>query len=298
MALKIVNGADPPIIVENIEYLPLYYMIPPEIFPDKAKLLEKIPRTPHQVLYDRGAQEVIGSNDFMLYLTYSISLLVWPYIDNRVDWESYSTDDPCRMFTHRIDIWLQEMIDAELMPPCHELLANMAISVYPPSPQLLHVVFSKFVPYVMEKYGMYEILEVIREHRCFEDYDIRSSPQKKDFRRKWYHTRTKHPLVSLETYQANQRKGLDTNERDIVDGSINLEDDAVANTLVEQFKATLSEKDLKILTMRVEGYTMEEIADKLGYKNHSGVLKRIRKIGIAYEEFTGEDHGFKSNKKK
>lgn len=38
------------------------------------------------------------------------------------------------------------------------------------------------------------------------------------------------------------------------------------------------------------------IADKLGYKNHSGVLKRIRKIGLAYEKFTGVDYGFENRK--
>ena len=32
----------------------------------------------------------------------------------------------------------------------------------------------------------------------------------------------------------------------------------------------------------MNGDTLEEIAEKLGYKNHSGVLKRIRKIGQAY----------------
>ena len=41
---------------------------------------------------------------------------------------------------------------------------------------------------------------------------------------------------------------------------------------------------------------LEEIAEKLGYKNHSGVLKRIRKIGQAYEAYTGVDYGFENDK--
>ena len=47
------------------------------------------------------------------------------------------------------------------------------------------------------------------------------------------------------------------------------------------------------------GYDVEvgkAIAEKLGYKNHSGVLKRIRKIGQAYEAYTGVDYGFESGK--
>ena len=46
----------------------------------------------------------------------------------------------------------------------------------------------------------------------------------------------------------------------------------------------------------MNGDTLEEIAEKLGYKNHSGVLKRIRKIGQAYEAYTGVDYGFENVK--
>ena len=49
----------------------------------------------------------------------------------------------------------------------------------------------------------------------------------------------------------------------------------------------------KIKAKRIlKGYTQEEIADELGYKNHSGVQKRITKIGLAYQEFTKVDLGF------
>ena len=44
--------------------------------------------------------------------------------------------------------------------------------------------------------------------------------------------------------------------------------------------------------MRLEGHTQEEISEALGYKNHSGVQKRITKIGIAYQKFVNVDLGF------
>ena len=71
---------------------------------------------------------------------------------------------------------------------------------------------------------------------------------------------------------------------------------AIVEPVVDQFKATLSEKDMQILELRMSGDTLEEIAEKLGYKNHSGVLKRIRKIGQAYEAYTGVDYGFENDK--
>ena len=47
---------------------------------------------------------------------------------------------------------------------------------------------------------------------------------------------------------------------------------------------------MAILELRVEGYTFGEIADKLGYKTHSAVVKRmeaIKKRFIQYEKETG-----------
>ena len=65
--------------------------------------------------------------------------------------------------------------------------------------------------------------------------------------------------------------------------------------MIQQFTESLSEKDRKILKMRLEGYTQEEIAQQLGYKNHSGVQKRITKIGLAYQKFTKVDLSFDEN---
>ena len=42
----------------------------------------------------------------------------------------------------------------------------------------------------------------------------------------------------------------------------------------------------------MKGMTYEEIAKEVGYKNHSGVIKRITKIGEAYQKFADVDFGF------
>ena len=49
------------------------------------------------------------------------------------------------------------------------------------------------------------------------------------------------------------------------DASQDVEENITSEILVEQFKATLTEK-MAILQMRMEGDTLEEIAEKLGYK--------------------------------
>ena len=53
----------------------------------------------------------------------------------------------------------------------------------------------------------------------------------------------------------------------------------------------MSEKDMAILELRVDGYGYQEIADRLGYKTHSAVVKRmeaIKKRFVRYENEEGQ----------
>ena len=65
---------------------------------------------------------------------------------------------------------------------------------------------------------------------------------------------------------------------------------------VMRFMGTLSEKDRQILYLRMQKRPFAEIARRLGFKTHSAVLKRVRKIGKAYERYMGEDFGFSEPK--
>jgi DNA-binding NarL/FixJ family response regulator len=102
-------------------------------------------------------------------------------------------------------------------------------------------------------------------------------------------------MISLEEFQENYTTSHNGQQWDEPDFSQNVEENVTAQILVEQFKATLSERDLDVLQMRMKGCTLKTIAEKLGYRNHSGVAKRIRKIGLNYEKITGEKYGFEDN---
>ena len=90
-------------------------------------------------------------------------------------------------------------------------------------------------------------------------------------------------------------ENTDGMEWDIPDDNVNVESTVLEPIAVNEFLDTLSETDRKILTMRMDNVTLEKIAEELGFKTHSAIHKRIRKIGLAYEKFSGEDLGF-SNK--
>ena len=70
------------------------------------------------------------------------------------------------------------------------------------------------------------------------------------------------------------------------------EEEVVASQHGKAFYNTLSPLDQKIIYLRGRGQTLEQIAKQVGFATHSAVLKRIRKIGKAYEFWSGEDLGF------
>lgn len=55
----------------------------------------------------------------------------------------------------------------------------------------------------------------------------------------------------------------------------------------DAFANTLSTTDREIYYMREQGYTQAEIAERLGYKTHSAVTKRLRAMREKYDEFCG-----------
>lgn len=280
----------------NSGYIPFYYFIPKSILQKCGAELNAVPRNPRLIFSNREACEFIESDLFLLLIIDAAAYLVWPHMGFKEYMEIYSGYDPAWKLVHCPDYWIKELTDEKILPTVNDLFQKGTETFGYVSEEEIGAHLAYIVPQAMERYNMNAAIQTAEEFRCFEDFDFRNSRQKTDFYRKWYHTRTKHPMVSLEEFKENYAESHNGQEWEEYDDKQDFEENVLSEILVEQFKATLSEKDMAILQMRMEGKTLEEIAKKLGYKNHSGVLKRIRKIGLAYEKFTGVDYGFENRK--
>ena len=137
----------------------------------------------------------------------------------------------------------------------------------------------------IEQEGWQPILDVVKEMPCDEDFMYWNTNVRTDFLRKWYHTRVQTvQMISLEACLEDGEHGI----YEIEDKSADFADGVISEDFCNRFKARLSEKDMRILELRVEGFTYEEIADKLGYKNHSEVIKRIRAIEKEFVKYEDE----------
>lgn len=278
--------------MRNAEYIPFYYFIPKSILQKCGAELNSIPRRPKAIIHSRTACELIESDLFRLLIVDAAAYMVWHFMGFNEYMEVYSGYDPAWKLAHIPEYWIREMTDAGFLPVTENLFKNCDDSFGYISEEEISDILSVVVPSAMERYNMNSVIEAAREFRCFEDFDFRDSRQKTDFYRKWYHTRTKHPMISLEEFQARYREQHDGAEWDIPDERMDLESDTVSKTVVEDFMKRLSEKDRQMLKLRMLGHTYKDIADLLGYQTHSAVLKRIQKIGKTYERFTGSSLGF------
>lgn len=235
---------------------------------------------------------------FLLAIIDAYAFMVWPFMGLGAKREIYSGYEPSWIYAHAAPYWIQEMQEEKILPAAKDLLKDGGVdeTFGYVSEEEISDLFNWLVPQAMAHHNMKAVIDTAKEFRCFEDFDYRKSRQKIDFYRKWYHTRAKISVESLDEIKEKYAENTDGMEWDIPDDNVNVESMVLEPIAVSKFLDTLSETDRKILTMRMDDVTLEKIAEELGFKTHSAIHKRIRKIGLAYEKFSGEDLGF-SNKK-
>ena len=280
----------------NLYLYPCFLMIPKEFIIKAAPDMLAIPRSLGGVIASTEAQDLIGSDRFVMVVIHMFANMVWQFLmPEGLYIETYCLRDPIYLLAHAPAFWIQELQELGHLPSIEEMLITtdrLWEEQSFPSMSSIAGLFSWDIPYIMGKYDLWEIIGIVEEHRCFEDFAPRDSREKQAFFRDWYHTRTQHPMISLEDYKTEYAAEHQGEQWDIPDESEPFENEVDCRILAEQFMETLNEKDKQILQLRLDGYTLEEVADRLGYSNHSGVVKRLRKIGQAFEKFADVDYGF------
>lgn len=123
------------------------------------------------------------------------------------------------------------------------------------------------------------LVQVCREFGTPEDFsDIKTNYPRNEFEEKYNHTKakTKVTFSTLAAHYAMDIKRIN---------GYSPEELAVRSALVADFYAELDEIDLAILKLKIEGKTLEEIADILGFKTHSAIQKRMKRIQQQYLDF-------------
>ena len=280
---------------KNAQFIPGFYFIPESFLLKCGQELYSFPRDFNQLMVDGDALNMVASDLFTECISDCYAHMAWPYLCPEVPYkEILPGASPSWRLAHAAGIWIEELTIVGLLPTFetlfHKPKENLYFGFVPIEDVSLFM--SIIVPMAVKRHDIQILLDTEKEYRCFEDFDYRESHQKTDFYRKWYHTRTKHPQISLEGYQEQMKAYYDDIDWEVPDPVSSFEEEVETRVDVNRFLSTIDDKDKQILCMRAEGYTTQKIADSLGYKTHSAVVKRIKKLGKAYQKFSGLNFGF------
>ncbi|MCM1363340.1 MAG: winged helix-turn-helix domain-containing protein, partial [Clostridiales bacterium] len=132
---------------------------------------------------------------------------------------------------------------------------------------------------LMEVVDYEGVVSVSKEIGTPEDFsNIPKNYPRSDFEKKYNHTgaKTKVNFSSVQAEAKIKRKRT---------ASYTIEEMTENSVLVEDFFNLLDDTDRMILKYVLSGYTQSEIAEEMGFSNHSVVSKHMKKIRKMYLEF-------------
>ena len=132
---------------------------------------------------------------------------------------------------------------------------------------------------LMQVESIPDILAVSKEIGSHEDFarTANTNYDKVDFKRQWNHTRSRvGEMEALDQIEKTEHIAPDSaTEFSNEDPQAHLE---IVETIKEFYAFLGDETDIKVFKLNADGYTQKQIAEQLGFKTHSAVGKRLKKI--------------------
>ena len=289
---------------DNLIWLPLFYALPEELVKKRPGYLD-IPRNIHQLMDSPEHMVLIKEEAFLELVWDCYAWAVWQFIqvpkkDGTYQnipgtWDNYSGDFPLWRWVYEIVSHIRAKFETDLDMGMKRLIY---MKKWEKVPMLSFQQFGNMVgnltDMIVSEQNWQPTIDEIWKNRQIEDYDG-SSTHSRDFMRSWTHSRTaKH--VSIEELMETGEKVDGDVLFEIEDPRSQFEEKVVGEMQMEQFRNGLTERDKTILQMRYEGHSLQEIADKVGFKTASAVKKHIDKIAGNYEDFVGDEFSSFLNK--
>lgn len=150
------------------------------------------------------------------------------------------------------------------------------------------VIDETLIETVMQGQQVSEIFGISKKIPQHEDFTERLNQDKINFYNKWTHCKTKlgAPLLFSELSEDETT--------DIEDAKMFFSNDPEEERryifLRDEFAKTLNSTDKEIYYLSEKGLTQKEIADRLGYKTHSAVSKRMKIMNKNFKDFLGVEN--------
>lgn len=281
----------------NRSWITLFYALPKELVEKQPEYLT-LPRCPYDVLRTKKYDQFIDDDLFLqlIWDCYAWSILQFipvPKKDGTYRYlpgteHYYSGDFPLwRLSYHMVGLMREKFEQVGMgFQKLYGYQKNMLISYtsYEEFSDLIRILTAQII--AEQNYQSW--IDETWKTRVPEDYSEYYSKLKKAFLGQWYHARTK--AGSDLSLDALKEQAVQGGFMDVLSDEGQMENEVLTDILKEQFLQTLSETDRKIIVLKSEGKTTEEIAPLVGYKTHSAVVKRLKKIRAQFDDFVKDSY--------
>jgi hypothetical protein len=221
---------------------------------------------------------------------------VWPHLVSGSRLSTFSSDDPVRLLAHNLDFWIpavtammqarlreHDEIDKGPLPTVVPLEDGGVLDgAVPGHPRMGGQIWFgeddardavvETVEAADQTGRLRGILDAVRSHRVADDFSPQWSYAREDFERKLHRKRNKVSVRFVELTDTIPVQGPESK--------------IVGSLVTNDFLATLDTRNRQIVVLLNSGMTSRtEIAERLGYANHSAVSKRLAQIRIAAERY-------------
>ncbi|MGP4027288.1 sigma-70 family RNA polymerase sigma factor [Actinomadura sp. 3N407] len=276
------------------EYAPLFHLLPRAVLRRHGLPLLRCGQWPF--LNADGPVDHFLGVEFESRLARAWADVVWRYLSPGSPVGAFSADDPIRLLAHNLDFWLppvtavmqeilrgfpmvDDTIDQEPTPLEDGRFLDGAISGSPRVGSDLwrgEAEAAEVVEWTVQEADadgrLRGILDAVRSNRVEEDFSNRWSYAREDFERKLYRKRSKIKVRFVELTDTIPVQGPDAE----VDGEL----------VCADFLSLLDVRQRQIVVLLNSGYTrLGDVADMLGYANHSPVSKRLARVRRRAESY-------------
>lgn len=281
------------------EYAPLFHLLPRRTVERFGLPLYRGGQWPF--ISDVWSPDRYLPNDFEHRLSRAWAATVWRHLMPGSPLIGFTKDDPIRLLAHDLDFWIPpvtEVMETEMRtwPEVDKGIEPQAVtlddgSVLPgtttANPRMggdiwtgedLAAEFVRDTVDAADGAGRLRgILDAVRSHRVEDDFSSHWTYAREDFERKLYRKRNK---VKVRFVELTDTIPVQSPETEIVD-----------RLVFNDFLALLDPQEREVVVLLRSGTTkLTEIADIMGYRNHSPISKRLRRIRDTAADFFENDY--------
>lgn len=279
------------------EYAPLFHLLPRAVLERHGLPLLHAGQWPF--LADSRRLDRTLPTDFGPRLARAWASLVWGHIfHHKSPMRGFSTSDPIRLLAHNLDYWVPAVTDViqdelrewpeidkgivahpvrledgRVFEGAVRTNPRMGGDVWAGEDEAAWMV-DQTIDAADRRGHLRDILDAVRSNRVEEDFSDYWTTAREDFERKLYHKRLKVKVRFVEMTDTVPVQGPET--------------EVVDRVVFGDFLALLNEKDREVVVLLSSGVTkLTEVAQIMGYSNHSPVSKRLERIRREAAQFFG-----------